>query len=234
MNRLGLVEKEWSVASKILQSNPEVRVAGIFTHLSSADDEGSDSFSRNQITSFETAYRLIQQAIGYRPLKHAVNSAGIIRFPEYHFDMVRLGVGLYGYDPTMQLPLRPVGRLVTYVSQVKAINAGDSIGYSRAGKATSSTTIAVLPIGYADGYNRRFGKGIGQVIWNGNKLPTIGNICMDMTMIDTLGHDVKEGDEVEIFGQNQSITALAEQIGTIPYEILTSISERVVRVYQSE
>ena len=234
MNRLGLIPQEWEVAAKALQRNPEVRVAGIFTHLSSAEEKASDRFSRNQISAFEAAYDLFHKAIGYRPLKHVVNSAGIIRFPEYHFDMIRLGVGLYGYDPTNQLSLRPVGRLVTYVSQVKAVEAGDFVGYNRKGKATDATTIAVLPIGYADGYNRRFGKGSGKVIWNGIKLPTIGNICMDMTMIDTLGHRVQEGDEIEIFGHQQSITELAEQIGTIPYEILTSISERVVRFYQSE
>ena len=114
------------------------------------------------------------------------------------------------------------------------VKKGDAIGYNRAGKSEEDVAIAILPLGYADGYDRRFGKGVGQVTWNGSRLPTIGNICMDMTMIETLGHPIKEGDEIEIFGTNQHISELAAAIGTIPYEILTSISQRVVRVFQSE
>jgi alanine racemase len=234
MNRLGLQSEEWHMASEILRNNPQVRVAGIFTHLSSADEEKAEAFTRDQIQKFENAYQVISDAIGYRPLKHAVNSAGIIKYPEYHFDMVRLGIGLYGHDPVSLLDLRPVGRLITYVSQVKKVKEGAYVGYNRAGQVQHESEIAILPIGYADGYDRRFGNGTGTVIWNGIALPTIGNICMDMTMIDTLGHKVEEGDEVEIFGLNQSVSTLAAQIRTIPYEILTGVSERVVRIYRSE
>jgi alanine racemase len=234
MNRLGFVASEWSELAERLKNNPQIKVAGIFTHLSSSDDPGADDFSKQQIGLFEKAYQQLSGVLGYQPLKHVLNSSGIVHYPEYHFDMVRLGIGLYGFDPTHQLDLRQTNRLITTISQIKPVSTGSFVGYSRKGKISKDATIAILPIGYADGFDRRFGNGNGRVVWKGQKLPTIGNICMDMTMVDTLGFPLEEGDEVEIFGEYQTIEELADQIGTIPYEILTSVSQRVVREYQSE
>ena len=234
MNRLGFLSSEWEELANYLMDHPQLTVAGIFTHLSSSDDPSASDFTHSQINLFNRSYDLLTEALGYKPIKHALNSAGIIRYPEYQFDMVRLGIGLYGYDPVRQLALRQASRLVTHVSQVKQVKMGDTVGYSRVGQVTQDGQIAILPIGYADGFDRRFGNGVGTVIWNGQTLPTIGNICMDMTMIDIKNLPVREGDEIEIFGEHQTVEVLANQIGTIPYEILTSISQRVVRVYQSE
>ena len=178
----------------------------------------------------------ISQRLRYRPIYHLLNSSGILRFPELQFDMVRLGIGLYGIDPTVGTSdnLKPVATLKTIISQIKHIPAGESIGYGRKGRADNPATIATIAIGYADGFSRAFSRGVGKVIVNGRPAPVIGNVCMDMTMIDVTGIPASEGDEVVVFGKELPIHELAESIGTIPYEILTNTSERVKRIFVAE
>ncbi|MFN3801242.1 alanine racemase, partial [Belliella pelovolcani] len=175
----------------------------------------------------------VSNFLGFMPLRHALNSAGIIRYPAYQFDMVRLGIGLYGVEVNglFDTALRPISSLKTTISQIKTIEAGETIGYSRKGKMKNSGKIATIAIGYADGYDRRFSNGKGYVLIQGQKAPIIGNVCMDMCMVDITGIDTKEGDEVLIYGPGISLKDLATQIGTIPYELLTNISSRVKRVY---
>lgn len=234
MNRLGFTKRELPDLLSLLRENPLMKVSGIFTHFSSSDAPDEDPFTHQQASDFVEMVEKIVSALGYRPLVHSVNSPGMIRFPEYHFDMVRLGIGLYGFDPTDTLTLEPVSQLKTSISQIKNLKAGDTVGYSRMGKLNKDSTIAIIPIGYADGYLRVFGNGNGK-IGIGNKLaPTVGNICMDMTMIDVTGLNVKTGDEVTIFGSSPTIQDLAKWSNTIPYEILTNVSERVKRIYVSE
>ena len=178
----------------------------------------------------------ISNEIGYSPLRHILNTAGIERFADYKMDMVRLGIGLYGVSSfkTERVHLQKVGTLKTKISQIKNINIGDTVGYGRVGKVEKLSKIGTIAIGYADGFDRRFGNGNGQVLIEGVLCPTIGNICMDMTMIDLSKTNAKEGDEVIIFGEKPTIYDLANNIGTIPYEILTNVGERVKRVFFKE
>ncbi|MEO9872734.1 bifunctional UDP-N-acetylmuramoyl-tripeptide:D-alanyl-D-alanine ligase/alanine racemase [Ekhidna sp.] len=234
MHRLGFTQTEIPPLIQRLKNNPKVQVEGIFTHFSSSDSSQEDDFTIEQARVFKLTYDQIVDAIGYNPVKHACNSPAMVRWPEYHFDMVRLGIGLHGFDPTGLMDLRSTSRLITNVSQIQHLKEGDTVGYLRKGKVKKNSKVAVIPIGYEDGYSRVFGSGIGQVLI-GNKLcPTIGSICMDMTMIDVTGVDVREGDEVVIFGEKPSIKELAEWSGTIPYEILTNVSNRVKRIFISE
>lgn len=235
MNRLGINEGDLPQLVYILQANPQLHVAGIFTHFSSADNPAEDAYTEAQADRFEEAYTRLSKALGYRPIKHVLNSAGIVRWPGFQFDMVRLGIGLYGYDSSGQeANLRPISKLKTRISQVKTVKAGDSIGYSRKGRVVKDGVIATLAIGYADGYGRIFGNGRAYVTIRGQKAYTIGNVCMDMTMIDVTGLDVKPGDEVIVFGDDPSIVDLAAWADTIPYEILTNVSQRVKRIFVSE
>ncbi|MDH5609182.1 MAG: bifunctional UDP-N-acetylmuramoyl-tripeptide:D-alanyl-D-alanine ligase/alanine racemase, partial [Cyclobacteriaceae bacterium] len=232
MNRLGFVPESIGEVCDYLTSNPQVRVAGVFTHFSSADDPLQDQYTHQQARLFEEGYQALADTLGYRPVRHAVNSSGIDRFPAYHYDMVRLGIGLYGHGTLAGL--RPVSTLKTHISQVKRVKKGESIGYGRAGQASVDTLVATVPIGYADGYLRVFGKGRGKMLVGGQLVPTIGQICMDMTMLDIGGLSVKEGEEVVVFGQQPTIGDLAAWSDTIIYEILTNVSQRVKRVYLSE
>ena len=236
MHRLGFVENDYDWLILQLKNNPGVRVSTIFSHLVGADEGVHNDFSKQQYERFIVGAALIEKTIGYSTTKHILNSAGIVRFPEYKMDMVRLGIGLYGVEATNreQHALQTVGTLKTIVSQVKYLAAGETVGYSRKGQITHDSAIATLAIGYADGYDRRLGNGIGKFVVDGELCPTIGNICMDMTMIDVTGTAVKEGDEVIVFGKEMPITDLAKSMGTIPYEILTGIGERVKRVFYKE
>ena len=179
---------------------------------------------------------LVEKALGYRPLRHLLNSSGILRLPQHQFEMVRLGIGLYGVDPTEDgiASLKPVVTLKTFISQIKKIKAGETIGYGRKGKAKTDMTLATLAIGYADGFSRSFSQGKGKVLIRGQLAPVIGTVCMDMTMVDITGFEVQEGDEVIIFGPGLPINTVAGWINTIPYELLTSMSERVKRVFYDE
>ena len=235
MKRLGFEFSELDELTQVLKKHKNVRVASVFSHLAGADERVHDQFSQQQAQLYEQGYQLVAGSLGYKPIRHLVNSPGIIRFPQYHYDMVRLGIGLYGMEAANQdqKKLLPISSLKTVVSQVKKLSSGQSVGYSRKGIADKDMTIATIAIGYADGYSRAFSRGVGKVMIQGKPAAVVGNVCMDMTMVDVTGMDVKAGDEVEIFGEHQSIKDLAEQIGTIPYEILTNVSQRVKRIYHS-
>ncbi|MEI7491391.1 MAG: bifunctional UDP-N-acetylmuramoyl-tripeptide:D-alanyl-D-alanine ligase/alanine racemase [Bacteroidota bacterium] len=213
-----------------------ITVVSVFSHLAASEDEREDAFTVNQIGSFERMGSRIITAIGYPVLQHILNSAGISRFPSAQFDMVRLGIGLYGVGANEgeQLQMRNVSTLRTIIIQLKNIKKGETIGYNRKGKAGEDCSIAVIPIGYADGLDRRLGNGNGKVFINGNAAPLIGNVCMDLAMADVTGLDVKEGDEVVIFDDTHPLAELAKAAGTIPYEIMTGISRRVKRIYYHE
>ncbi|HTJ50431.1 MAG TPA: bifunctional UDP-N-acetylmuramoyl-tripeptide:D-alanyl-D-alanine ligase/alanine racemase, partial [Cyclobacteriaceae bacterium] len=236
MHRLGFEENDADKLISILLANPQLQVASIFSHLAGADDAVHDDFSKHQAEHFKNFADTLSLRLGYKPLYHVLNSPGILRLSQYQFDMVRLGIGLYGVDPTSNgfNELKPVATLKSIISQIKTITPGETIGYGRRGKADKSTTIATIAIGYADGYNRAFSRGIGEVLINGQRAKVIGNVCMDMTMIDITGIDAKEGDEVIIFGKGLPIQEVAAKINTIAYEILTNTSDRVKRVFVAE
>ena len=236
MHRLGFTERDLEEVYARLAATSQLRVVSMFSHLAGADEALHNDFSQLQVTRFRQMAAQIETRLGYPIIKHILNSAGIVRFPEHQMDMVRLGIGLYGVEATgtQQNALRLVGQLKTTVSQVKTVAAGDTVGYSRKGIADEPKQIATIAIGYADGYDRRFGNGVGQVVINGQRANTIGNICMDMSMLDITGLEVKAGDSVEIFGENSNLTAMAQKIGTIPYELLTNVNGRVKRVFYTE
>ena len=231
MNRLGFTHQDLPELKQLIASNENLKVASIFSHLASAENEADSQFTEGQATRFQEMYENIVTSLPQRPLRHLVNSAGIARWPDYHFDMVRLGIGAAGLDPTSTLPLQPIGQLVTQVTQLKWVQKGESVGYNRAFKATEDTMIAVIPIGYADGFLRVFGNGQAQVMINDQLIKTVGNICMDMTMLDVTDKEVREGDQVTIFGERPTISDLANWSNTIPYEVLTNVGQRVKRVY---
>ena len=233
MHRLGFHHHELAAAASAIKKN-KIQVVGAYTHLASTPEPGHDDFTHQQVAYFNKACDLLSDALGYQPLRHVLNSAGIIRFPEYHYDMVRAGMGVYGIDPSGTMPekFKPISRFVTEISQINELQKGETVGYVRQGKITRNhSRIAVLPVGYADGYNRLFSNGRAQVWVNGHRAPVIGNVCMDMAFADVTGIDCQVGDEVELFGDHISIQELAEAAHTIDYEILTSIGARVVREY---
>jgi alanine racemase len=237
MHRLGFEVQDIKQLIELLKQNPKIKIASIFSHLVGADESEHNAFSKTQIERFEQmSQQIINDLDGQKPLRHICNSAGIIRFPEAKFDMVRLGIGLYGLEVTNseQKELQTVGTLKTVISQIKYLKAGETVGYSRKGVLEKDSKIATIAIGYADGFDRGFSKGVGKVWVNGVVCPVVGNVCMDMTMIDVSETDCKEGDEVVIFGKDLSIKELATSIGTIAYEILTGVSERVKRVFYKE
>jgi Alr-MurF fusion protein len=236
MHRLGFEEADLESAITLVAQVPQVRVVSVFSHLAGADEALHNDFSRSQISRFKEMVVRVERGLRYPVLKHILNSAGIVRFPEEQQDMVRLGIGLYGVEASGTDPqaLRPVGTLKTTVSQVKQVRKGDTVGYSRRGIAREDKQIATIAIGYADGYYRRFSNGVGKVLVNGQMAPIIGYVCMDMCMVDVTGLDVQAGDEVIVFGDKLNIAELAKQIGTIPYELLTNVSARVKRVFFAE
>ncbi|PIE84483.1 MAG: bifunctional UDP-N-acetylmuramoyl-tripeptide:D-alanyl-D-alanine ligase/alanine racemase [Bacteroidia bacterium] len=234
MHRVGFTPENIDTLLAVLTRLSRIRVASVFTHLAAADDPQEDEFTLGQINLFSILYARIADALCYRPIRHVLNSAGIERFPQAQYDMVRLGIGLHGVSVSPEGQLEPVATLRSYVQQVKHLQPGDTVGYGRHGKITEPTTIATLPIGYADGLTRRLGRGVGAVQIAGQLCPTIGNICMDTCMVVVTGLDVQPGDEAVIFGANPTISQMAEWAGTIPYEILATVSPRVPRVYFSE
>jgi alanine racemase len=237
MRRLGFEEKHISPLVEILQSNTYLKVASVLSHLAAADESQHDDFSLKQIKHFEKITQNFEKKLKYKFLKHILNSPGIARFPESQMDMVRLGIGLYGVEAggKYQNQLQPISRLKTVISQIKHIKNGETVGYGRKGVAKKTMTIGIIAIGYADGFSRAFSQGVGKVRVRDKIVPIVGNVCMDMTMIDLTDiPNVQVGDEVVIFDERLSIQMLAEAIGTIPYEILTNVSERVKRVFYSE
>jgi alanine racemase len=234
MHRLGFENLDIETLCDMLEQNRYVRVQSVFSHLVASEAAQHDEFTKKQIKRFEKAFKEIEKTLGYKVIKHLCNTSGITRWPSAHYDMVRLGIGLYGVDssvPASENALQPIASLKTSVAQVKKIGAGDTISYGRSGSLLKDGKIATVRIGYADGYLRAFGNGVGKMLVKGTLVPTVGNITMDMCMLDVSGLDVSEGDEVIVFGEQQRIEELAKQIGTIPYEILTNVSQRVKRVY---
>lgn len=231
MHRLGFQEEELAALVPRLKRE-EFRIASVFTHLAASDEPEHDSFSHRQIRQFDRITSALSEALHEPFLRHVLNSSGIERFPDAQYQMVRLGIGLHGIGQGKSLI--PASSYRTTISQIRKVKKGDTIGYSRKGTAVSDRVIATLPVGYADGMDRRVGNGAGRVYIKGTSVPTIGEICMDMTMIDVTGLEISEGDEVEIFGKNLQVSEVARVARTIPYEILTSIPERVKRVYLQE
>jgi alanine racemase len=236
MHRLGFEEREMNELLIRIKNIRKLKVQSVFTHLAATDESEHDTFTRQQLEKFERMSSRIQKDFSYPILRHALNSAGIIRFNEAQFDMVRLGIGMYGFASTWheQRQLQHVTTLRTTISQIKNVPAGETIGYSRTAKLTSDTTIATVAIGYADGINRKLGNGRSGMMINGKLAPIIGNVCMDMCMLDITNVPAKEGDEVIVFGVDHPVTEMSKALGTIPYEILTGISQRVKRVYYQE
>ena len=234
MNRLGFKTRtELDQLVAILENHPELKVESVFSHMAASDDPTFDDFTNDQVSRFMELSGYLHRKTGYRSARHILNSAGIERFPHYQFEMVRLGIGLYGVSSTGQ-PLKPIGVLKSVISQVKEVGEGETIGYSRAGKVVRPSRIAIIPLGYADGLDRRLSNGMGNVWINGMVAPITGNICMDMCMADITEIDAKPGDEAEFFGDHISILDVAKAMNTIPYEVLTGISQRVKRVYIQE
>lgn len=232
MHRLGFMTEELDELLDFLKSSPQINVKSVYSHLAAADDASCDQFTLGQIELFRKNADRISGEIGYKPLYHILNSAGIERFTEYQFDMVRLGIGIYGVSAIPGNSLSPVASFKCKVLQVKTLMPGDgTIGYGRHGKiAPEGTVIATIPVGYADGLDRHLSRGNASFSINGRKVPTIGNICMDMTMLDVTGVDVKVGDTVTIFGEDPTVSELAAILDTIPYEILTSVPRRIERI----
>ncbi|MCR5326014.1 MAG: alanine racemase [Bacteroidales bacterium] len=230
MHRLGFVPEEIPALTEFLLSHDEVRVRSVYSHLAAAEDPSEDEFTLGQIRLFEHGASSIGDAIGYRPMWHVLNSAGIERFPQFQHDMVRLGIGIYGISALPDVHLSPVASLKVKILQIKTLSSG-TIGYGRHGIVSpEGTRIATIPVGYADGINRHLGCGNASFSVCGHRAPTIGNICMDMCMLDVTGIPCEPGDTVTIFGSDPTVSEIAAKLGTIPYEILTSVPRRIERI----
>ena len=231
MHRLGFMTDEIPEMTDFLKQCKAVRVKSLYSHLAAAEDPGSDDFTLGQIRMFEENTSRIIGEIGYSPMLHILNSAGIERFPQFQHDMVRLGIGIYGISALPGVKLSPVASLKCKILQIKHLRPKDgTIGYGRHGQiAPEGTVIATIPVGYADGIDRHLGCGKASFSLNGHRVPTIGNICMDMCMLDITGVDAKVGDTVTVFGDDPTVSELADILGTIPYEIMTSIPRRIDR-----
>lgn len=236
MHRLGFEEDDMNELIVRLKNNKNIRVESAFTHLAGTDEPSLDTFTKEQYNRFIQMADTISKHLQYDFLRHVLNSSGISRFPEMQLDMVRLGIGLHGIaaSPAEQRQLLNVATLKTTISQIRTVKKGDTIGYGRKGKVDQDKIIATIGIGYADGISRRMGNGNVSFEVNGRQAPTIGNICMDMCMLDITNCQAREGDEVIIFGNQQPVSELAKKTDTIPYEILTAISQRVKRIYYQE
>lgn len=230
MHRLGFYREDMSALLKRLQSQKAVRVASIFSHFAGSDEAQFDAFTHKQAAYFKHCTDRLIASLPYRPLLHICNTAGIERFPEYHYGMCRLGIGLYGLS-FAGAKLHNVCTLKTTILSIKTVSAGSTIGYGRHTTLTEPRQIAVIPIGYADGFDRRFSNYGGEVLVRGKRCPVVGNVCMDQAMIDVTGTDAQVGDYAIVFGDDLPIEELANKLQTIPYEVLTSISRRVQRIY---
>jgi len=233
MHRLGFMKEETEILIQLLQSQKSVKIESIYTHLAAAEDPAFDEFSLEQLEVFINWAKQITDILPTKPLLHALNTSGIKRFANYQLDMVRLGIGLYGIanDDSTYNKLRTVASLKTKITQIKNVRKGGTIGYGRAGKVESDKKIAIVAIGYADGFNRIFSNGVGGMIINKQYAPTIGKICMDMTMLDITNIEAEVGDQVEVYGEQLQIKKIAQNLNIIPYELLTNISDRVKRTF---
>ena len=230
MHRLGFYMEDIPALITRLQGQKAVRVASVFSHLAGSDEAQFDAFTHEQAQYFEDCASSLISSLPYQPLLHICNTAGIERFPEFHYDMCRLGIGLYGLSFDNAI-LRNVCTLKTTILSIKTVPAGSTIGYGRHTTLTEPRQIAVIPIGYADGFDRRFSNYGGEVLVRGKRCPVVGNVCMDQAMVDVTDTDAQVGDFAIVFGDQLPIQELADKLGTIPYEVLTSISRRVQRLY---
>ena len=232
LNRLGFVEGDISFISEMLSKTESVKVKSAFSHLAASEDLMEREFTLGQIENFEKISKELIAKLGYKPLLHCANTSGIINYPEAHFDMVRTGIGLYGFanDKEENKHLKPVGTLKTVISQIHKVDKGESVGYNRGFIAEKTTLSATLPIGHADGIPRSYGKGKGWVTINGEKAHILGNVCMDMIMVDVTNINCEEGDEAIIFGPSATAEELSAAISSISYELITAVSQRVKRV----
>jgi len=234
MHRLGFLPDQLPELIEKLKSQKGLKVKSVFSHLAASESWIFDNFTQKQIDALNAAHTEIEKKIEYPVWKHILNSAGIERFPDVQCNMVRLGIGLYGVSASGLNGLKNVFTLKTTILQIKEISNHETVGYGRKEALNRDAKIATIRIGYADGLDRKFGNRKGKVLINGNFAPIVGNVCMDLCMVDVTDIDAKEGDTVIIFGENLSVIELAESINTIPYEILTSVSPRVKRVYVKE
>jgi alanine racemase len=236
MNRLGFPVKDMEkLAAKLKES--AMKIQSMFSHMAASENPKQDDFSMQQFNALDHATREVEEKLGYSFLRHIANTAAIVRHPGLQMDMVRLGIGLYGIDTTgnRKLQLQAVATLKSTIAQIKHLRKGETVSYNRSGLILKAAVIATIRIGYADGYPRRLGNAAGKILINGKLAPVIGAVCMDMIMVDVSGLPaVKEGDEVIIFGSQLPIQQLAEWAETIPYEIMTGISQRVKRVFFEE
>ncbi len=233
MKRLGFELSDIARVCEIIKAQPEIKIKTVYSHLSDADNRRDKRFTQHQIQKFNQATHLLNQQLNYHFDRHIQNSEGIANFPEAQFEMVRLGIGMYGIssNPMVQMKLQPVMKWFSSISQIKTLMKGESVGYNRSFIAEKEMKIAVIPVGYADGFRRSLGNGKGGVVIHGTVCPTVGRVCMDMIMVDVTKLHAKEGDKVEIIGSKQTIQKFADAMNTIPYEVMTSISKRVHRVY---
>ncbi|MEX0275032.1 MAG: alanine racemase [Flavobacteriaceae bacterium] len=231
LNRLGFWENDVDFILDKVRAQSVVRISSLFSHLAASDDVHEEQFTRRQINTFSKIVAEVEPQLDYRVLKHLLNTSGIVNYPDAQWDMVRSGIGLHGYGnhPETDAQLKPVGTLKTVISQIHRIEPGESVGYNRAYTSDAFKSVATLPIGHADGIGRLYGNGKGFVSIAGRKAPIIGNVCMDMLMVDITEVDCKEGDEVIVFGKGVSAEQLAANVGTISYELITGISQRVRR-----
>ncbi|MDA9555364.1 bifunctional UDP-N-acetylmuramoyl-tripeptide:D-alanyl-D-alanine ligase/alanine racemase [Pelobium sp.] len=233
MHRLGFVEEDASALIDYLVSHPKLKINSVLSHLAASENDIHQDYTQLQIDIFNKISKQLESALGYTFIKHIANTAAITKWPDAQFDMVRLGIGLYGIEGIVKERafLQNVATLKTTISQIKPLKKGETVGYGRSGVMLNDGEIATVKIGYADGYLRALGNGVGYMLINGQKAKTIGHICMDMSMLDVTGLDVKEGDDVLIFGEELPIYEMAKQLQTIPYEVISNISQRVKRVY---
>lgn len=232
LNRLGCSKQDVPELIETLSKSKSVRVRSLFSHLAASEDLEETEFTQQQISRFSDISEEMIHGLGYTPLLHQSNTSGILNFPEAHFTMVRTGIGLYGYGntPEVDAKLKPVATLKSVISQIHEIAAGETVGYNRAHKAGGPQKSATIPIGHADGISRQLGQGKGSVMVHGKRAPIIGNVCMDMLMVDVTNINCEEGDEVIVMGELQNAATLAKGMNSIPYELLTAISQRVKRV----
>ena len=231
LNRLGFPIKDSNILFDIINKTPAVKVASVLSHLAASEDLSERDFTMRQIALFKEVIKATEKNLDYKPLYHLLNTSGLINYAQYQFDMVRIGIGLYGFgnDKKITSQLQPVGVLKSAISQINYIAKGESIGYNRDQIAKNKMTIATIPIGHADGISRHLGNGKGYFFINHKKAFIVGNVCMDMLMVDVSNINCKEGDEVVVYKNQQHLEDLAEKLNTIPYELLTAISQRILR-----
>lgn len=233
LNRLGFWENDVDYIISKLDQIKTIKVASLFSHLAASEDLNEKDFTTSQIKSFKATSETMIEKLGYKPMLHMCNTSGILNYPEAHFDMVRSGIGLYGFGNSEKenRDLKPIATLKTVISQIHLIEKDETVGYNRAFKSDGFLKTATLPIGHADGISRSYGNGKGFVVINNQVAPIIGNVCMDMIMVNITGMDCHEGDEVIVFGPDRTAENLAQAVGTISYELITAVSQRVKRVY---